>query len=85
MKKINYRKCIACGKMLPKSDLIKITKECRTNEIVIDPDNKTFGRSVYICKNNLCVENAFKKGKFFKILKIKNVENLDKKIKAVLN
>lgn len=85
MKKINYRKCIACGKMLPKSDLIKITKEYRTNEIVIEPDNKTFGRSVYICKNNLCVENAFKKGKFFKILKIKTVENLDKKIKAVLN
>lgn len=85
MKKINYRKCIACGKIENKTEFIKITREYKTKDIVIQPDNKIFGHSVYICKNELCINNALKKGKIFKILKVKNIENFDKKIKAVLN
>lgn len=85
MKKINYRKCIACGKIDNKTEFIKITRDYKTKQAVISPDNKIFGRSVYICKNELCVNNALKRGKIFKILKVKNIENFDKKIKAVLN
>lgn len=85
MKRINFRKCIACGKMENKLELIKITREYKTKNIVVAPDNNTFGRSAYICKNEICINNAIRKGKIFKVLRVKNVNNLFEKIKAVLN
>lgn len=56
------RKCIACGEMKPKSELIKITKEYITGDIVVQPNSKTFGRSVYLCYNENCINTALKKG-----------------------
>ena len=54
-------------------------------EIKVNPDSQFFGRSIYICKNEECVNNAFKKGKIFKILKIKDDDLLKEKIRAVLD
>ena len=56
------RKCIACGNIKPKSELIKITKEHTSENIVIQPDSKTFGRSVYLCYNENCINTVLKKG-----------------------
>ncbi len=56
------RKCIACGEIKPKSELIKITKEHKSGDIVIQPNSKTFGRSVYLCYNETCINTALKKG-----------------------
>ena len=58
----NKRKCIACGELKPKSELIKITKEYTRGELVIQPDSKTFGRSVYLCYNENCINTVLKKG-----------------------
>lgn len=85
MSEKNFRKCISCGKTANKLNFIKITCEHKKKDIVIQPDNNTFGRSCYVCKSELCVNEALKKGKIFKRLRAKNIENLDKKIKAVLN
>ena len=63
------RKCIGCGQVKNRDDLIKITKEHATNTLVINGNSKVFGRSVYLCYNNTCIENAFKKNKLQKILK----------------
>ena len=55
------RKCVGCGKIKDRQELIKITK---TNDgIFVNPDNKKFGRSAYLCYNNACIEAAFKKNK----------------------
>ena len=72
----NKRKCIACGEVKPRSELIKITKEYKSGDIVIMPDSKTFGRSVYLCYNEDCINTAFKKSKLNKILK--SGVNIDK-------
>ena len=56
------RKCIACGEIKPRSELIKITKEYTSGNIVVQPDSKTFGRSVYLCYNENCINAAIKKG-----------------------
>ena len=56
------RKCIACGEMKPRNELIKITKEHTSENIVIQPDSKTFGRSVYLCYNENCINTVLKKG-----------------------
>ena len=63
------RKCIGCGEIKNRKDLIKITKEHATNNLVINGNSKIFGRSAYLCYNNTCIENAFKKNKLQKILK----------------
>ena len=56
------RKCIACGEIKPRRELIKITKEHTSENIVIQPDSRTFGRSVYLCYNENCINTAIKKG-----------------------
>ncbi len=80
-----YRKCIACNQIKTRDTLIKITKKKSGGEIKVNPDSQFFGRSIYICKNEECVNNAFKKGKIFKILKIKDDDLLKEKIRAVLD
>jgi len=56
------RKCIACGEIKPRSELIRITKDHISENIVIQPDSKTFGRSVYLCYNENCINTVIKKG-----------------------
>ena len=65
----NLRKCIGCGELKPRKDMIKITKEYATCEVVLNPNSKTFGRSAYLCYNQNCIEKAFKKNKISRVLK----------------
>ena len=70
------RKCISCGKIKPREELIKITKEHESGNIVVQPNSKTFGRSVYLCYNKDCINTAFKKNRLNRVLKIN--KNIDK-------
>ena len=74
------RKCIGCGKLKDRENLIKITRESSHGDIVINHSNKIFGRSVYLCYNNSCIEAAFKKNKISKILKASVPEDLKGKL-----
>lgn len=60
------RKCVGCGELKPRENLIKITKDYKDGNIVIEPDSKTFGRSAYLCYNQSCIEAALKKSKLNK-------------------
>ena len=77
----NLRKCVACGEMKPRNEMIKITKISSTGEVVVNPNSKTFGRSAYLCYNQSCIEQALKKNKLCKILKI----NASTDLKGLLN
>ena len=70
------RKCIACGEIKSRRELIKITKDHTSGDIVIMPNSKTFGRSLYLCYNKDCIDIAFKKNKLNKMLKVNT--NIDK-------
>ncbi len=63
------RRCIACWQVKNRDDLIKITADSKNSNVVINPDSLTFGRSVYLCYNEACIEVAFKKNKLVKHLK----------------
>ena len=63
------RKCISCGELKKRSELIKVTNETKSGNVVIEPNSVTFGRSVYLCYNQSCIDNAFKKNKINKLLK----------------
>lgn len=74
------RKCIACGQFKEKKDLIKITKQSSTGDVIINHDTKIFGRSAYLCYNISCIEGAFKKNKLQKALRTELPEDLKGKI-----
>lgn len=59
MAHIPKRMCIACRKMLPKAELIRLAKE--DEEVIIDKLNKKQGRGAYICKNEECIAMAEKR------------------------
>lgn len=64
------RLCIGCWQLKDKKDMIKITAKYPTSEIVVNPNSLTFGRSVYLCYNEKCIESSFKKNKISKHLKV---------------
>lgn len=74
------RKCAGCGKLQNRENLIKVTRENSTGDVVVNHSNKIFGRSVYLCYNNSCIEAAFKKNKISKFLKASVPEDLKGKL-----
>ncbi len=63
------RKCVGCGELKPRENLIKLTKDFKTGKVVLNPSSLTFGRSAYLCYNQNCIETALKKNKLNRALK----------------
>ena len=74
------RKCVGCNAIKNRDELIKITKKNGSANIIINHSNKIFGRSAYLCYNNACIENAFKKNRLSKVLKASVPEDLKGKL-----
>lgn len=58
-KKIPMRKCVGCGEMKPKKELMRILKT-ETGEFLVDADGKKNGRGAYICRSVDCFRKAVK-------------------------
>ena len=72
-----FRKCVGCGELKSRENMIKLTKNHLTGEIVLNPNSKIFGRSAYLCYNQSCIEQALKKNKLNRVLKCS--QNVDLK------
>ena len=59
MTHIPERMCVACRGMFPKHQLIKFVVE--DERVIIDNNQKKFGRGAYICKKEECIEKAKKR------------------------
>lgn len=66
-KKVPMRKCLGCGEMLPKKELVRVvrTKTGEENgkevyDVSLDKTGKAAGRGAYICKKAKCLEIAVK-------------------------
>ncbi|OGI20626.1 MAG: hypothetical protein A3B68_08730 [Candidatus Melainabacteria bacterium RIFCSPHIGHO2_02_FULL_34_12] len=68
------RQCISCRTQLPRSGFFRITKVTLPGfeKIVLNPTRHDFGRSVYLCKTPVCINNTIKEKKISKMLKIPN-------------
>lgn len=82
MTKEILRKCQGCLKLINRDELIKITK-LSNGELVINPNSKELGRSVYVCKNAQCIKQFIKKKKLKTALKSSNMSE-NEKIEIVL-
>ncbi len=59
-RKIPLRKCIGCGEMKDKRELVRIVRN-KEGEISVDFTGKKPGRGAYICKNTACLDKAEKR------------------------
>lgn len=59
VKKIPLRKCIGCGEMKPKKELIRIVHN-KLGETKVDVTGKAHGRGAYICNNIDCFQKISK-------------------------
>ena len=75
------RKCVGCGIMKPAEEMLKLTKDFSSGDIVLNPNSKIFGRSAYLCYNQDCIDQALKKNKLCRVLKT----NVSTDLKGILN
>ena len=59
MKKIPMRKCVGCGEMKPKKELVRVVKPPE-GEISLDLTGKKAGRGAYVCPSPECLRKARK-------------------------
>lgn len=78
-RKVPMRKCMGCGEMFAKKDLVRVVKsviksedetEAQEYEIGLDLTGKKAGRGAYICKNIDCLNKAKKARRIQKALSI---------------
>ena len=58
-RKIPLRKCIGCGEMKNKKELIRVVRT-KDDEWFIDKTGKANGRGAYLCDQYECLEMAIK-------------------------
>ena len=58
-KKIPMRKCVGCGEMKPKKELMRILRT-QDGEFMTDTTGKKNGRGAYICCSKGCFRKAVK-------------------------
>ena len=58
-RKIPMRKCVGCGEMKPKKELIRVLRTA-DEEFVLDASGKKNGRGAYLCCSNECFQKAVK-------------------------
>ena len=76
------RKCLGCGEMKDKSELIRIVRG--ENGLFIDPRGKANGRGAYVCRSTGCLEAAIRKRRFEKALGVTPDETLTEKPKCIV-
>lgn len=64
-KKIPERKCLGCGEMRPKRELIKVVRS-KDGAVSLDPTGKAAGRGAYICRSEECLKAARRARRFEK-------------------
>ena len=67
-KKIPTRKCVGCGEMREKKDMIRVIKTPE-GEICLDTTGRANGRGAYICNSVECLKKAVKNRGLEKSLK----------------
>ncbi|WP_072525571.1 RNase P modulator RnpM [Clostridium sp. Marseille-P3244] len=58
-KRIPMRKCVGCGEMKPKNELIRILRT-EDGNFVVDAGGKKNGRGAYLCRSVECFHSAVK-------------------------
>jgi len=69
VRKIPQRSCVACGRMRPKRELIRVVRTPAA-EIKVDLTGKVSGRGAYVCPETPCVERGVRDGRLQHALEV---------------
>ena len=85
-KKIPMRKCVGCGEMKSKKEMIRVLKTSE-EEFILDATGKKNGRGAYLCPSKECFLKAVKnKGlerSFKQVIPKEVYEKLKKELDAI--
>lgn len=62
-KKEPLRKCVGCGEMKSKKELVRII-HTSDGAFLLDESGRANGRGAYICRNKMCLQTAQKRKGF---------------------
>ena len=86
VKKVPLRKCIGCGEMKSKKEMMRVLKTTE-DAIVLDTTGKKNGRGAYLCFSKECLKSAMKSKGLERSLKMpipQNVyESLEKELDSI--
>ncbi|MBQ3795508.1 MAG: YlxR family protein [Butyrivibrio sp.] len=83
-KKIPMRKCVGCGQMLEKREMIRVLKTPE-DEIILDTTGRANGRGAYICNSKECLMKAIKNKGLERSLKSRIPEEVSARLKEELS
>ena len=83
-KKIPMRKCVGCGQMLEKREMIRVLKTPE-DEIILDTTGSANGRGAYICNSKECLMKAIKNKGLERSLKAQIPEEVSARLKEELS
>jgi predicted RNA-binding protein YlxR (DUF448 family) len=70
------RQCVSCKQKLARINFIRILKEHRSGEYIVNPGNKVFGKSFYICKSQKCIGDLEKNKRYKDKINIEEIKEL---------
>ena len=79
MKKIPQRKCVGCGEMKSKKELIRVVRSPE-GDISLDLTGKKAGRGAYVCPDKECMTKAYKGHRLEKALEKQVNDDVYKKL-----
>lgn len=86
VRKIPMRKCVGCGEMKSKKEMMRVLKT-EEGDIILDATGRKNGRGAYLCFSRECLVNAVKNKGLERSLKMavpKTVyENLEKEFEEL--
>ncbi|WP_308748792.1 RNase P modulator RnpM [uncultured Anaerococcus sp.] len=80
-RKIPQRKCIVCGSLKDKEELLRIVKN-KEEGILIDESGKLNGRGAYVCKDESCIKGLKKSNKLNQAFKMKIDDDIYEELEA---
>ncbi|WP_320663791.1 YlxR family protein [Prochlorococcus sp. MIT 1223] len=75
------RRCVACRKVIDRNQLFKVTKDHKDGVVL----EGGMGRSAYICPNETCLEEAWRRKRIEKALRCKVNCNVIESLQDRLN
>ncbi len=75
------RRCVACKKLIDRNQLLRVTRDHEDGVIL----EGGMGRSAYICPNETCLEEAWKRKRLQKALRCEIHHNVIELLQEQLN
>ena len=83
-KKIPMRRCVGCGEMKTKKELVRVIKTPE-DEILLDATGRKNGRGAYVCANLKCLQQARKSKGLERSLKMAIPEEVYDQLEKEMN